>query len=348
MTILDTDQQDAVMPEVVAEISANHNGSLDRALAIVSAVAEAGASAVKLQTYTADTITLDHNGPEFQIPETQGLWGGRRLYDLYTEAHTPWEWHGAIFEHARQLGLDVFSTPFDETAVDFLEELEVSRYKIASLEIVDIPLIEKVASTGKPIILSTGASTCDDVSQAVNAIRAVGDNPITLLVCSSSYPSDAGDSNLLSMATIRERFKTEVGFSDHTPGIGPAIAAAVLGANLIEKHVTLDSDSGGPDDAFSVGPEVLKALVRGITDALASLGSRELFVADSEVISLNLRPSLWITRDVDAGELVSESNVSTLRPSGGLPPSKFREVLGKKFSESFPRGTPLTLEKLRK
>jgi len=346
MTILDADQQDAVIPEVVAEISANHNGSLDRALAIVSAVAEAGASAVKLQTYTADTITLDHNGPGFQIPQTQGLWGGRRLYDLYTEAHTPWEWHRAIFERARQLGLDVFSTPFDETAVDFLEELEVSRYKIASLEIVDIPLIEKVASTGKPIILSTGASTYDDVSQAVNAIRAIGDNPITLLVCSSSYPSDAGDSNLLSMATIRERFKTEVGFSDHTAGIGPAIAAAVLGARLIEKHVTLDSSSSGPDDEFSVGPKELKALVGGITDALRSLGSRELFVADSEIFSRNLRPSLWITRDVDAGELVTESNVATLRPSGGLPPSNFHEVLGRKFSENFPRGTPLSFEKL--
>ena len=348
MTILGTDRGGAAMPEVIAEISANHNGSLDRALAIVSAVAEAGASAVKLQTYTADTITLDHNGPQFTIPQTQGLWGGRRLHDLYTEAHTPWKWHHPIFEHARQLGLDVFSTPFDETAVDFLEELEVSRYKIASLEIVDIPLIEKVASTGKPIVLSTGASTYDDVSQAVNAIRAVGENPITLLVCSSSYPSAAGDSNLLSMATIRERFNTEVGFSDHTAGIGPAIAAAVLGARLIEKHVTLDSSGSGPDDAFSAGPQELKALVRGIADALASLGSRELYVADSEVISRNLRPSLWITRDVEAGELVTTSNVATLRPSGGLPPSNFHDVLGMKFSESFRRGTPLAFEKLKK
>lgn len=346
MTILDTDQGRTVMPEVIAEISANHNGSLDRALSIVSAAAAAGASAVKLQTYTADTITLDHDGPEFEIPQTQGLWGGRRLYDLYTEAHTPWEWHHPIFEHARQLGLDVFSTPFDETAVEFLEELEVSRYKIASLEIVDIPLIKKVASTGKPIILSTGASTYDDVSEAVNAIRAIGDNPITLLVCSSSYPSDASDSNLLSMNTLRDRFETRVGFSDHTTGIGAAIAAAVLGASLIEEHVTLDSSSSGPDDAFSIGPKELTALVRGISDALASLGSRELFVADSEVISQNLRPSLWITSDVEKGDPVTDSNVATLRPSGGLPPSKFHDVLGMKFSENFSRGTPLSLQML--
>lgn len=336
------------MPEVVAEISANHKGSLNRALEIVSAVAETGASAVKLQTYTADTITLDHDGPEFIMPQNQGLWAGRRLHDLYTEAHTPWEWHHSIFEHARKLGLDIFSSPFDESAVDFLEELNVSRYKIASLEIVDIPLIEKVASTGKPIILSTGASTYDDVLQAVNAIRAIGNNSITLLVCSSSYPSEARDSNLLSMATIRKNFNTEVGFSDHTVGLGSAITAALLGASIIEKHVTLDSFRGGPDDAFSVGPEELRALVRGIDDALSSLGSPELFVANSEVISRNLRPSLWITQDVQKGDIVTEKNVSSLRPSGGLPPSKWREVLGKRYADDFSRGTALSFEKLEK
>lgn len=334
------------MPEIVAEISANHNGSLDRALEIVSAVAETGATAVKLQTYTAATITLDFDSPAFMIPQEQKLWGGRRLYDLYAEAQTPWEWHGPIFEHARNLGLDIFSTPFDESAVDFLEQLGVSRYKVASIEIVDIPLIEKIASTGKPIILSTGASTYEDVSDALNAIRRIGDNHTTLLVCSSSYPSDPADSNLLSMATLRERFNTAVGFSDHTVGIVSAITAALLGASVIEKHVTLNPSGGGPDDSFSASPEELKTMVTSIHDALASLGSDDLFLADSEIISRNLRPSIWITRDVIKGEIVSEANVATLRPSGGLPPSKMADVIGKRFKENTPKGSPLCLRLL--
>jgi len=330
------------MPEIVAEISANHNGSLDRALEIVSAVAETGATAVKLQTYTADTITLDSDGSAFKIPQEQKLWGGRRLYDLYEEAHTPWEWHRPIFQHAQNLGLDYFSTPFDESAVDFLEQLSVSRYKVASIEIVDIPLIEKIASTGKPIILSTGASTYEDVSDALAAIRRIGDNHITLLVCSSSYPSVPDDSNLLSMATLRERFDTAVGFSDHTLGIGSAITAALLGASIIEKHVTLSRSDGGPDDSFSADPEELKKMVASIHDALTSLGSADLFLADSEIISRSLRPSIWITTDVNDGEIVSEANVATLRPSGGLPPSKMADVIGKRFTQSLPKGTPLS------
>lgn len=334
------------MPEIVAEISANHNGSLSRALEIVSAIAESGATAVKTQTYTADTITLNTSNPLFAIPRNHNLWGGLGLYDLYQKAHTPWEWHYPIFERARELGLDVFSTPFDESAVDFLEELDVSRYKVASLEIIDIPLLEKIASTGKPIILSTGASTYEEVSEAISTIRRIGDNPVTLLVCASSYPANPSDSNLLSMATLRANFNTEVGFSDHSLGIGAAITAALLGASIIEKHVTLDPSDGGLDDYFSTNPSDLKKMVETIRDALASLGSPELFVSDAEMISRNLRPSIWVTKNVSQGELVSKTNVATLRPSGGLHPSKFAEIVGRRFAVSVTKGTPMSLDLL--
>jgi N-acetylneuraminate synthase len=336
-----------MFPEVIAEISANHNGSLDRALDIVRAVAKAGADAIKLQTYTADTITLDSDLDAFIIPSDHPLWGGRKLFDLYTEAHTPWEWHEPIFELARSLGMDAFSSPFDETAVDFLESLGVSRYKVASLEIVDIPLIEKIAGTGKPMILSTGASTLDEVAEAVGAIRSIGDNPLTLLVCSSSYPAAAEDSNLLSMATLRDRFGTSVGFSDHTTGSGAAVAAAVLGASVIEKHVTLDSEADGPDDSFSAEPGDLETLISAVRDGVLALGVPDFGYSPAEELSRSLRPSLWLTQDVKTGDSVSLQNVASLRPSGGMPPSEIGSVLGKTFTTEFTCGSPLLPEMLR-
>lgn len=328
-------------PEIVAEISANHNGSLNRALDIVRAVADTGADSIKLQTYRADTITLDSSAPAFLIDPQHRLWGGRRLYDLYHEAHTPWEWHEPIFELARSLGLDAFSTPFDESAVDFLESLNVSRYKIASIEIVDIPLIQKVASTGKPLVLSTGASTLLEVEEALAAIRATGIVDITLLVCSSSYPAVASDSHLARMDTLSTSFGTKVGFSDHTVGNGAAIAAAILGATLIEKHVTLDKSGHGPDDAFSSTPIELATLISEVEAACAAIGEPEFRYSQSEETSRNLRPSLWIVADVQAGDVVSHENVASLRPSGGLPPAAFPTVAGKRFKEPLLKGTPL-------
>jgi N-acetylneuraminate synthase len=335
-----------VFPDIIAEVSGNHNGSLERALDIVEAAAEAGATAIKLQTYTASTITLDSDGPAFVIGQEHPLWGGRKLFDLYQEAHTPWEWHEPIFARATELGLDFFSTPFDETAVDFLESLGVSRYKIASIEIVDLPLIKKAAETGKPIILSTGASTLDEVAAAVGAVRSVSDSPITLLVCSSSYPATPESSNLASMETLRKEFSVDVGFSDHTPGSASAVAASVLGASLIEKHLTLDNDGGGPDDKFSANPETFRHMVSDIRIAVRSLGRQELFVAPEEEQSRLLRPSLWITKDVSAGDTVSLDNVASLRPSGGLAPSHLPDILGKKFAEDLSRGTAVLLEHL--
>lgn len=335
-----------VFPDVVAEVSGNHNGSLGRALSIVEAAAEAGATAIKLQTYTASTITLDSDGPAFVIGQEHPLWGGRKLFDLYQEAHTPWEWHGPLFLRAAELGLDFFSTPFDETAVDFLESLGVSRYKIASIEIVDLPLIKKAAKTGKPIILSTGASTLDEVAAAVGAVQSVSDSSITLLVCSSSYPATPESSNLASMETLRREFSVDVGFSDHTPGSASAVAASVLGASLIEKHLTLDNDGGGPDDKFSANPETFRHMVSEIHSAIRSLGQSELTVAPEEEQSRLLRPSLWITADVSAGDTVSSDNVASLRPSGGLAPAHLPEILGKKFSADLSRGTAVRPEHL--
>ena len=335
-------------PEIVAEVSANHNGSLSSALEIVAFSAEAGVDAIKLQTYTPDTITLNSDTPGFMISESHELWGGRNLYSLYQEAHTPWEWHEAIFERAAELGLGFFSTPFDETAVDFLEALDVPRYKIASIEIVDIPLIRKIAQTGKPIILSTGASTLAEVAEAVETIRSAGNDRITLLACTSSYPAIASSSNLASMRTLESEFDLPVGFSDHTIGIGVSIAAAVLGATIIEKHVTLDTLGRGPDDGFSADPETIKGLVNGVREAIDAIGSSEFGFDDSEVGSRNLRPSLWITRDVSAGERISPENVMTLRPSGGLPPSAIDEVFGSWFTQDVAFGTPLTSELISK
>lgn len=329
-------------PMIVAEISGNHNGSLDRALDIVRAVADAGAHAVKIQTYTADTITLDVDTPAFRISEGHELWGSRNLYQLYQEAYTPWEWHEPIFALARELGLIGFSTPFDETAVDFLESLKVPLYKIASLEIVDLPLIKQVAQTGKPVIISVGTASIAEVAAAVDAARAGGCTDLTLLACTSSYPAKPDDAHLLRMPAMRDLFGVKVGLSDHTMGIGVSVAAAALGATVIEKHVTLRRADGGVDSAFSLEPEELALLVEGADAAVRALGSPDEWATAAESESLRLRPSLYVSADVVAGDVVTHDNVRSVRPSGGLPPVEIDKVIGRRFRENAALGTPLS------
>jgi len=333
-------------PMIVAEISGNHNGSLDRALEIVRAVAAAGAHAVKIQTYTADTITLDVDTPAFRISAGHELWGSRTLHELYQEAYTPWEWHQPIFDLARELGLIAFSTPFDETAVDFLESLDVPLYKIASLEIVDLPLIKQVAETGKPMILSVGTGSISEVADAVEAARSGGATDITLLACTSSYPALPNDANLLRMPTMAALFDVKVGLSDHTMGIGVSVAAAALGATVIEKHVTLRRADGGVDSAFSLEPEELKQLVDECDAAVRALGSASEWASSAENESLRLRPSLYISADVKAGDVATHQNVRSVRPAGGLPPVEIDRVIGRTFGTDAPLGTPVNWELL--
>jgi len=329
---------------IVAEISGNHNGSLDRALDIVRAVADAGAHAVKLQTYTADTITLDVDTPAFRLSAGHELWGSRRLYDLYKEAYTPWEWHKPVFDLARELGLVAFSTPFDETAVDFLERLDVPLYKIASLEIVDLPLIKQVAQTGKPMILSVGTASIGEVAAAVESARSGGATDITLLACTSSYPAMPDDANLLRMPTMAQMFDVKVGLSDHTMGIGVSVAAAALGAAVIEKHVTLRRSDGGVDSAFSLEPEELAQLVTESDAAVRALGSASAWASAAENESLRLRPSLYVAASVRAGDIVTHENVRSVRPSGGLAPVEIDRLIGKTFVTSAEPGTPVSWE----
>jgi len=326
---------------IVAEISGNHNGSLERALAIVRAAASAGAHAVKIQTYTADTITLDVDSPAFRISDGHELWASRKLYDIYQEAHTPWEWHQPIFELAKNLGLTAFSTPFDETAVEFLESLNVPLYKIASLEIVDLPLIKQVAETGKPLIISVGTASVGEVAAAVETARAGGATDITLLACTSSYPAVPDDANLLRMPTMAQMFDVKVGLSDHTMGIGVAVAAAALGATVIEKHVTLRRADGGIDSAFSLEPEELAQLVVEADAAVRSLGSASRWATSAENESLRLRPSLYVSSAVRAGDIATSENVRSVRPSGGLAPVEIDRVLGRRFAIDTKLGTPV-------
>jgi len=333
-------------PLVVAEVSGNHNGSLERAHAIVDMVADAGAPAIKFQTYTADTITIDHDGPGFVIGADHELWGGRRLYELYVEAHTPWEWHEELFAHARERGLVPFSSPFDVTAIELLESLDAELYKIASLEIGDLPLLREVARTGKPVVLSNGAATLADIALAIETIRAVGENPITLLACTSSYPASPSESNLRSIPTLRDAFGVDVGLSDHTPGIGVAVASVAFGATLIEKHVTLSRADGGVDSDFSLEGDELAALCRESAIAWEALGSAVPQITDGERQSLRLRRSLYVVRDVRAGEIVDESTVRSIRPAGGLPPAELDAVLGRSFTRDVARGTPLSWDLL--
>jgi pseudaminic acid synthase len=326
----------------IAEISANHLGSLERARDLVKEAARAGATAVKLQTYTADTMTL--NVDEFSVSGDHELWGGKRLYDLYKEAHTPWEWHKELFELSRELGLIPFSSPFDLSAVEFLESLDCPMYKIASLETGDHALIRAVANTGKPLIISTGATEWDEIEDLVNIVKETGNENLTLLVCTSSYPAVAADAHLRRMLEIREKLMVKVGISDHTLGIGVSLAAIGLGAIAIEKHLTLKRSDGGADSAFSMEPSEFQNLVLEGKDAFVSLGNREWSIQDSERESRRLRRSLYIVKDVKAGDLLTLENVRAIRPGDGCSPKFLDQLLGKRFSMDAKLGTPLRVE----
>lgn len=335
-------------PYVIAEMSGNHNQSLDRALAIIDAIATTGAHAVKLQTYTADTMTLDIHDGDFLIDNSDSLWNGRSLYDLYEEAHTPWDWHPALFERAREHGLTIFSTPFDPTAVDLLEDLEIPAYKIASFENTDLPLIRTVARTGKPIILSTGMATLAEIDQAVATIRSEGNEQIVLLKCTSTYPADPADSHLRTIPHLRDAFDVQVGLSDHTPGIGTAIAATALGATVIEKHFTLDRNDGGVDAAFSLEPNEMRSLVEETVRAHVSLGTIHYGSSGRERGSMQFRRSLYVTQDLEPGDVLTPDNVRAIRPGYGLCPAHLDTVLGLPLATAAPRGTPLSWDLVKR
>lgn len=333
-------------PYIIAEMSGNHNGDLGRALAIVEAAADAGAHAIKLQTYTADTITLDADSPLFRISKGHELWGSRRLYELYEEAHTPWEWHEKIFDRARELGIHAFSSPFDPTAVDFLENLGVPAYKVASSEIVDLPLIRKIAEQGKPTIISTGMASISEIDAAVNAAKSTGNENIVVLSCTADYPADPASANLRNIPVMQAAFDSLIGLSDHTMGTGVAIASIAFGAVLVEKHVTLSRADEGVDSAFSLEPDELRALVEGTAIARLALGEPRVGAKATEREGLRFRRSLFVTRDVKAGEKVGPDNVRSVRPSGGLLPDEFSSVAGREFRVDAPMGTPLTWDVL--
>ncbi|MDP7038063.1 MAG: pseudaminic acid synthase [Myxococcota bacterium] len=328
-------------PFIIAEMSGNHNQSLERAFEIVEAAAKAGAHALKLQTYTADTITLDIKEGDFVISEENNLWQGQSLYELYQKAYTPWEWHEPIMDKARQLGLICFSSPFDESAVDFLETLNVPAYKIASFENTDIPLIRKVAATGKPMIMSTGMATLEELSESISAAKHVGCEEIILLKCTSTYPASPENSNVLTIPDMRERFNCEVGLSDHTMGIGTAIAAVAHGATVIEKHFTLNRNDGGVDSAFSIEPNELAALVEETERAWHALGSVSYGPTKAEEESVKGRRSLYIAQDIKAGDVLNKENLRCVRPGHGLAPKHYEQVLGKKVIRDLKKGTPM-------
>ncbi len=329
----------------IAEVSANHLGSFERATEIVVAAAKAGADAIKFQTYTADTMTL--NIDSFKVSKDHELWGGRRLYSLYEEAHTPWEWHPKLFELCRSLNVIPFSSPFDLTAVSFLESLDASMYKIASLETGDHRLINAVAKTGKPLIISTGATKWDEIEEIVKVVEKAGNQDLTLLVCTSPYPSDPSDAHLRRIEMLKHRFGVKVGLSDHTLGIGVSIAAVALGATVIEKHITLRRSDGGADGAFSMEPDEFAMLVREGNAAASALGKSDWSMQESEKESRRLRRSLYVVKDVEIGEVVSHENVRAIRPGAGCAPKLLEGMLGMKFVKNLAAGTPMTPELVR-
>lgn len=330
-------------PFIIAEMSGNHNQSLERALAIVDAAASAGAHALKIQTYTADTMTLDITEGEFSIADSNSLWQGKSLYTLYQEAQTPWEWHSPIFERARSQGMIPFSTPFDESAVDFLESLDVPCYKIASFEMTDLPLIRKAAATGKPLIISTGMATAAEIDETVRTARSEGCQDMILLKCTSNYPASPENTNLNTIPHLRQLTGCEVGLSDHTMGIGASVAAVALGATVIEKHFTLARADGGVDSAFSLEPAELKSLVQETERAWQALGQVRYGASSAaEQKSLAFRRSLYAVRDICAGEALTPNNVRAIRPGFGLPPKHLEALFKRRAKNTIARGTPLS------
>lgn len=331
-------------PFIIAEMSGNHNHSLDRALEIVDAAAAVGAHALKIQTYTADTMTIDLKENEFFIEDKNSLWIGKSLYELYQEAYTPWEWHGPIFERCKEHGMVFLSTPFDATAVEYLETFKPDIYKIASFENTDIPLIKKVAQTGKPMIISTGMASVAELELTVKTARENGCKDIILLKCTSSYPATPENTNILTIPHLRELFNTEVGLSDHTMGVGAACASVAFGATVVEKHFTLKRSDGGVDSSFSLEPEELKSLVIETNRAWLAMGKISYGVTEVEKKSLVFRRSIYITEDVKEGDVLNEKNLRCIRPGLGLPPKYYEMLLGKKIKCSLKKGTAMKME----
>lgn len=333
-------------PYIIAELSANHNGKLETALKIIDEAKKAGADAIKLQTYTADTITLDSDAEEFQIHG--GLWDGKTLYKLYQEAQMPWEWHAPLFERANLLGITIFSSPFDKTAVDLLEDLNAPAYKIASFEAIDLPLIKYVASTGKPMIISTGMADAEEIQEAINAAREGGCKELAILHCVSGYPAPAGEYNLRTLGDMMQRFGLATGLSDHTLDNTTAIASVVLGASIIEKHFTLDRSGGGPDDSFSLEPAELVALCRDSKTAWAALGKVDYGRKSSEQGNAKFRRSLYFVKDIKAGDLITAENVRSVRPGFGLPPKYLEQIIGKVVVRDIKANTATSFELISK
>lgn len=332
-------------PFIIAEMSGNHNQSLARALEIVEAAAQAGAQALKIQTYTAETMTLNIENPDFLIDDAESLWDGQNLYQLYQQAYTPWEWHKPIFDRAKELGMIAFSTPFDEKAVDFLEELDVPLYKIASFENNDIPLIRKVAKTGKPIIVSTGMATLADLELLVNTVKSEGNNNLVLLKCTSTYPATPENTNIATIPHLKAMFPdVQVGLSDHTMGIGVAVASVGIGATVIEKHFTLNRADGGVDAAFSMEPHEMRSLVEETERAWQSLGKIVYGPTEKERASLKFRRSIYVAEDIRKGDIITTENVRIVRPGNGLEPKYLDLLLGKTIKQDVIKGTPLSWE----
>lgn len=329
-------------PFVIAEMSGNHNQSLERALEIVEAAAKTGVHALKIQTYTPDTMTLDLDEREFHISDPNSLWAGTSLYKLYGEAYTPWEWHKPIFDRARELGIIAFSTPFDDTAVDFLESLNVPCYKIASFENTDLPLIRRVAATGKPLIISTGMATIAELDDTVQAAREAGCKDFILLKCTSTYPASPENTNILTIPHMREMFNCEVGLSDHTMGVGVSVASVAMGATVVEKHFTLNRADGGVDSSFSMEPAEMTQLVIETERAWQSLGKVSYGATEAEKKSIIFRRSLYVVQDMKAGDIFSSDNLRAIRPGLGLPTKFIEQFVGKRITCDVKRGTPLT------
>jgi len=330
------------LPFIIAEMSGNHNQSLDRALEIVEAAAISGVHALKLQTYTPDTMTLDLKEGEFFISDEASLWKGKSLYELYQEAHTPWEWHKPIFQRARELGLIAFSTPFDDTAVDFLEDLDVPCYKVASFENTDLPLIRKIAATGKPMIVSTGMASVAELDETVRTAREAGCNDIILLKCTSTYPATPKNTNILTIPHMRALFDCEVGLSDHTMGLGVSVASVALGATVIEKHFTLNRADGGVDSTFSLEPQEMEKFVKETNRAWQALGQISYGPTEEEKKSLVFRRSLYIVKDLQAGEVLNNENLRAIRPGYGLTPKYMDAFIGKRVYKTVKKGTPVS------